>query len=119
MSSIVKMGTALYLKVSVSLQREDMDRLEEIYKEFERSGDESFVFDFSDLRSASEKACYMLASIQAVARAKGKVYVLTPKSVVLDQMLELKIIKISEVYESRALIAQAMKNKVRGNIPEV
>lgn len=119
MSSIVKMGTALYLKVSVSLQREDMDRLEEIYNEFQRSGDESFVFDFSDLRSASEKACYLLASIQAVARTKGKVYVLTPKSVVLDQLLELKIIKISEVYESRALIAQAMKNKVKGNIPEL
>ena len=119
MSSIIKMGTALYLKVSVSLQREDMDRLNEIHREFEKSGDESFVFDFSDLRSISEKACFLLASIQAVARAKGKVYVLTPKSVVMDQLLELKIIKISEVYENRALIAQAMKNKVRGKIQEV
>ena len=119
MSSIVRMGSALYLKVSESLQREDMDELSEIYREFEKSADESFVLDLTALRSASEKACYLLASIQSVARQKGKVYVLTPKNHMLEQLLEMQIIKKSEVYENRNLISQAMKSSVKGNIPEV
>lgn len=119
MSSIVKMGMSLYLKVSESLQREDMDELAAIYKEFERSADQSFIFDFTALRSASEKACYLLASILVMARKKGRVYVLTPKSYMLEQLLEMQVIKTSEIYENRNLIGQAMKNFVKGNIPEV
>jgi anti-anti-sigma regulatory factor len=113
------MGTALCLKVSESLQREDMDELVAIYKEFERSADQSFVLDFTALRSASEKACYLLASIVVSARKKGRVYVLTPKNHILEQLLEMQVIKTSEIYENRNLIAQAMKDIVKGNIPEV
>lgn len=119
MSSIVKMGMALYLKVSESLKREDMDELASIYKEFDRSADQSFVFDFTALRSASEKACYVLASLLVLARKKGRVYVLTPKNHMLEQLLEMQVIKTSEIYENRNLIAQAMKDIVKGNIPEV
>lgn len=119
MSSIVKMGTALYLKVSESLQREDMDELASIYKEFDRSPDQSFILDFTALRTASEKACHLLASIVVLARKKGRVYVLTPKTYMLEQLLSMQVIKISEIYENRNLIAQAMKEAVRGNIPEI
>lgn len=119
MSSIVKMGTTLYLKVNESLQRENMDELASIFKEFDRSADQSFVFDFTALRSASEKACHLLASILVLARQKGRVYVLTPKTYMLEQLLEMHVIKTSEIYENRNLIAQAMKDIVKGNIPEV
>lgn len=120
MSSIVKMGTAIYLKVSETLDRGSMDELNDIHKEFEKSGHESFVFDFSNLKLASVKACQLLTLIQAVARKKGKVFVLAPiASEIHTMLLELKTIKPCEVYENRNLIGQAMKNRVRGNIPEL
>ena len=118
MYSIVKMGNALYLKVSKSLDhRSDFDELCEIKKEFERSGDESFIFDFSALQTASEKACNFLASIQEEARKKGQVYVLTPHTEMLDQLIAHQAIKMCEIYENRGLIGVAMKERVKGNIP--
>lgn len=119
MSSIVRMGTTLYLKAAENLQRDQMDRLADILVEFQKSGDESFVMDLTNLKTISVKACTMLLEIQAEARKKGRVYVLTPRGEVLDQLLAMHIIRPAEIYENRTMIKEAMKDKVKGNIPQL
>ena len=117
MSSVVKVGSALYLKVGEKLERADLDELNAIQSQFERSSDSSFVFDLSSLQDATNPAVKILATIQAAARKKGKVYVLTPENTMREKLLESKAINVSEVYETRVLLGQAMKEKVKGNMP--
>ncbi len=114
MSSIVKVGSVLYLKVGASLERDEMDELEDLKLAFQKSGDESFVFDLSALHTATIRACNLLATIQEEARRKGHVFVLTPDKKMREQLLELHTIKISEIYENRTLMGIAMKEKIRG-----
>ncbi|MBC7712651.1 MAG: hypothetical protein H7177_04905 [Rhizobacter sp.] len=109
MSSIVKVGSVLYLKVGTSLEKDEMDELEALKITFEKSSDEDFVFDLTSLHTATNRACNLLATIQDEARRKGKVYVLTPDAKMREQLLDLHAIKVSEIYENRTLMGVAMK----------
>lgn len=117
MASVVKMGSALYLKFPEKLETNQMDELSDMQLLFQRSGGENFVFDLTALTSVGHHALNLLMSIQAEARKKGEVYILTPKTKMREELLSLHAIKDSEIYESRGLICQALREKSKGHIP--
>lgn len=112
MASVVKMGSALYLKFGSKLETAEMEELSDM-----RLGGESFVFDFTSLQSIGHHALGLLVNIQEEARRKGEVYVLTPQNKMREELLNLHAIKDSEIYENRGLICQALKEKAKGHFP--
>lgn len=112
MASVVKMGSAVYLKFNP-----DMDELSDMKFTFERIGGESFVFDLTSIKSMGRHALNELMNFQEEARKKGDVYILTPESNMREELLNLHAIKDCEIYKDRNEVRQALKEKAKGHFP--
>ncbi len=112
MASVVKMGSAVYLKFGAH-----MDELSDMKFTFERIGGEAFVFDLTSLESVGRHALNELMNFQEQARKKGDVYILTPQTKMREELLSLHAIKDSEIYKDRAEVCLALKEKAKGHFP--
>ncbi|MFP5387192.1 MAG: hypothetical protein ACLGHN_14035 [Bacteriovoracia bacterium] len=109
-TSIVKVGGAVYFKVTGRVQKDEMVDLEQAKSELEQTREErKFIFDFSAMEDAIVPAVRILIQMQVEARKKGSVYVLTPNTEMLGKLKDAGAVRESELIKSRDQLIRALK----------
>jgi hypothetical protein len=109
-TSILRIGGAMYCKIIGKVLKEEVVDLEQIKVELESSHDEKqFIFDFSKLEDAILPALRVLIQMQAEARKKGLVYVVTPNPEMLLRLKDAGAVRESELYKNKEMLVRALK----------
>lgn len=109
-TSIVKVGGAVYFKVTGKVLKDEMIDLEQAKSELEQTNNEKkFIFDFSAMEDAIVPAVRMLIQMQVEARKKGSVYVLIPSSEMLGKLKDAGAVRESELFKNKDQLVRALK----------
>ena len=70
-----------------------------------------FIFDYYNLEFCSSHGLIVILKLHQLARNKGKVYILPPQNDFRQIMLDIGILKESEIYVSMEIISELLHGK--------
>lgn len=111
-TSIIKIGGALYLKITGKICKDELAELERARAEVEQTiSEQRFIFDFSGMEDAIIPAVRILIQMQCEARKRGAVYVLSPDSNMLSKLQDAGAVRESELFKNKDQLVRALRTE--------
>lgn len=108
--SVTKKNGVIYIRFTGKLDRENAKDIDQLTEEIEKDNDgKHFILDLALMEDFVSPVMRPMVLLQSAARKRGSIYVIAPKPLVKERLVQAGGIRPSETYNDHAKLTEALK----------
>lgn len=108
--TVTKKNAVFYIRLTGKLERDDSKEFDQVIGDIEKDNEgKHFILDLALLEDFVPLSMRPLILLQTAARKRGILFVIAPKPIIKERLIQAGGIRPSETYNDLAKLAEALK----------